>query len=131
MIVFIAKDTPIDQYFVNHPEFITSQPVEKAWLNADNPYILLQHLPCAAHEYPLRQSEPSFPHQTYAAAIRCTQSLLTSLLEGNIFVPQITMTKFSLPPLDHPPPEDEEAITLNLRLNRASKIMKQKRERLH
>ncbi len=69
IIVFIAKDTPIDQYFVNHPEFITSQPVEKAWLNADNPYILLQHLPCAAHEYPLRRSEPLFPDQTYTAAI--------------------------------------------------------------
>jgi DEAD/DEAH box helicase domain-containing protein len=69
VIVYAARDTPIDQYFVNHPEYLQRAPIERAWLNADNPYILLQHLPCAAHEHPLRDVEPAFPAQAYPAAL--------------------------------------------------------------
>lgn len=69
VIVYVARDTPIDQYFVNHPEFLQQVPIERAWLNADNPYILLQHLPCAAHEHPLREEEPAFPEPAYPAAL--------------------------------------------------------------
>lgn len=69
VIVYVARDTPIDQYFVNHPEFLQQAPIERAWLNADNPYILLQHLPCAAHEHPLRTEETSFPEPCYPAAL--------------------------------------------------------------
>lgn len=68
-IVFVARDTPIDQYLVNHPEFAQQAPIERAWLNADNPYILLQHLPCAAHEHPLREEEPIFPEPAYPVAL--------------------------------------------------------------
>ncbi|MBP5638433.1 MAG: DUF1998 domain-containing protein, partial [Victivallales bacterium] len=68
-IVFISKDMPIDQYMVNNPDFITSSPVEEAWLNADNPYIVLQHLPCAAQEYPLRPVEPFFSSRAAQLAI--------------------------------------------------------------
>ncbi|MEO2017135.1 MAG: DEAD/DEAH box helicase [Fuerstiella sp.] len=69
VIVYAARDTPIDQYFVNHPEYLQRAPIERAWLNADNPYILLQHLPCAAHEHPLRDVEPAFPESAYPAAL--------------------------------------------------------------
>lgn len=69
-IVYIARDTPIDQYVVHHPEFVQSTPIERAWLNADNPYILLQHLPCAAHEHPLRDDETEFPQPAYPAAMQ-------------------------------------------------------------
>lgn len=69
VIVYAARDTPIDQYFVNHPEFIHQAPIERAWLSADNPYILLQHLPCAAHEHPLRNTEATFPEPAYSAAL--------------------------------------------------------------
>ncbi|MEZ6062341.1 MAG: DEAD/DEAH box helicase [Planctomycetaceae bacterium] len=69
VIVYAARDTPIDQYFVNHPEFLQQAPIERAWLNADNPYILLQHLPCAAHEHPLRTEEPVFSEPAYPAAL--------------------------------------------------------------
>ena len=69
VVVYVARDTPIDQYFVNHPEFVRSAPIERAWLNPDNPYILLQHLPCAAHEHPLRDTESAFPNPGFAAAM--------------------------------------------------------------
>ena len=69
LIAYIARDTPIDQYLVNHPEFVTSAPIERAWLSADNPYILLQHLPCAAHEHPLRDEESHFSEPAYPSAL--------------------------------------------------------------
>jgi len=69
LILFVAQDAPVDQYLVNHPEFITGAPIEQAWLNADNPYIMLQHLPCAAHEHPLRDEEPLFGSRAYAFAL--------------------------------------------------------------
>jgi DEAD/DEAH box helicase domain-containing protein len=75
-IVFIAKDLPIDQYIIHHPEYITNTPSEEAWLSADNPYILLQHLPCAAYEYPLSISEKIFSDSIYPLAIQ-------TLLESN------------------------------------------------
>ncbi len=70
VIVFVARDTPIDQYLTNHPDFITATPVEQAWLNADNPYIMLQHLPCAAHEHPLGDTEPGFDPALYRPVLR-------------------------------------------------------------
>jgi len=69
LILFVAQDAPVDQYLVNHPEFITGTPIEQAWLNADNPYIVMQHLPCAAHEHPLRDDEPLFNSKAYAFAL--------------------------------------------------------------
>ncbi len=69
LIVFIAKDKSIDQYLVHHPDFFDKTPVEEAWLSADNPYILLQHLPCAAQEHPLRENEPNYEPVVYKEAL--------------------------------------------------------------
>jgi len=65
MVIYIAKDSAIDQFLVHHPEYIEDTPAEEAWLSADNPYIFLQHLPCAAHEFPLAQKEGRFPQDLY------------------------------------------------------------------
>ena len=69
MIVFVSRDKPVDQYLVNHPEFIMQAPIEQAWLNGNNPYIILQHLPCAAYEHPLRQQEDEFQGDVYNMAV--------------------------------------------------------------
>lgn len=68
-VVFIAKDTPVDQYLVHHSEFVSETPIERAWINSDNPYILLQHLPCAAHEHPIRPQEPLLEGMAYEEGI--------------------------------------------------------------
>jgi len=73
-VVYIARDTPIDQYIVNHPSFITETPVEQALLNANNPYIFLQHLPCMAHEHPLREQEPALNDSIYETALDILKS---------------------------------------------------------
>ena len=69
VIVYVARDTPVDQYLVHHPEFILRTPIEQAWLNSDNPYIILQHLPCAAYEHPLREEEAEFQGPAYGLAL--------------------------------------------------------------
>ncbi len=68
-VVFIGKNSPIDQYLVHHSDFLTNAPVEQALLNADNPYILLQHLPCMAHEHPLKAEEERFDKMIYQEAV--------------------------------------------------------------
>jgi DEAD/DEAH box helicase domain-containing protein len=70
VIVFVAKDLPIDQYIIHHNEFITDTPSEQAWLSADNPYIILQHIPCAAYESPLSQEEGLFNTEIYKYALQ-------------------------------------------------------------
>jgi DEAD/DEAH box helicase domain-containing protein len=51
--VLIGLDDPLDQYYMRHPRELFGRPHEHALINPDNVYILEQHLPCAAHEYPL------------------------------------------------------------------------------
>jgi DEAD/DEAH box helicase domain-containing protein len=65
--VLIALDNPLDQYFMRHPGDLFGRPHEHALIDPANPYILQQHLPCAAHEIPLsRGSEDG--EQPYTAA---------------------------------------------------------------
>lgn len=69
IIAFIAREAPIDQYIIHHSDFITNTSIEKAWLSSHNPYILLQHLPCAANEIPITNTDAHYPLQTLQAAI--------------------------------------------------------------
>lgn len=92
-IVLVARDTPIDQFLMNHPEFLTSAPVEQAWLSADNPYIILQHVPCAAHEHPLRPQEPTYESQVYSMTVRL-------LSEDKTLAPYHDCYRYALP--DYP-----------------------------
>ncbi len=49
----IALDSPLDQYFMRHPEDFFQKSFENALVNPGNPYILRAHLLCAAWERPL------------------------------------------------------------------------------
>jgi DEAD/DEAH box helicase domain-containing protein len=51
--VLLALDNPLDQYFMRHPRDLFGRPHEHALIDPSNPYVLEQHLPCAAHELPL------------------------------------------------------------------------------
>jgi len=54
LAVLIGLDNPLDQYYMRHPADLLGRPHENALLDPDNVYILQRHLPCAAHETPLR-----------------------------------------------------------------------------
>jgi len=56
----IARDNPLDQYFMRHPEYFFGQNFDNALINPANPYILKPHLLCAAWEKPLDDSDKEF-----------------------------------------------------------------------
>lgn len=57
IIILIARNDPIDQYLMRKPEYFFGKPVENVVISVDNPYIMLGHLRCAAHELPISVDE--------------------------------------------------------------------------
>jgi len=57
LAILVGLDDPLDQYFMRHPQELFGRPHEHALINPHNVYILEQHLPCAAHEYPLSSAD--------------------------------------------------------------------------
>ncbi|MCD1654689.1 DEAD/DEAH box helicase [Treponema zuelzerae] len=55
--VFIASASPLDQYIMNHPDYFFARPQETAWLDPDNPYVISDHIKCAAFELPFTDAE--------------------------------------------------------------------------
>ncbi|MCW2633834.1 MAG: box helicase, partial [Blastococcus sp.] len=53
LVVFVAREDPLDSYLVHHPEAVFGRPVEMAITNPTNPYLLRPHLACAAAEHHL------------------------------------------------------------------------------
>jgi len=53
LVVFVARDDPLDSYLVHHPEKVFGTPIEAAVTDPGNPYILGPHLACAAAEHRL------------------------------------------------------------------------------
>ena len=51
--VLVARNDPLDQYLVRHPDFFFGRPHENALIAPHNPHILDPHLLCAAYELPL------------------------------------------------------------------------------
>ncbi|MDQ7808136.1 DEAD/DEAH box helicase [Amycolatopsis sp. A133] len=57
LVVFVARDDPLDTYLVHHPAALLSRPVETAVLDPANPYVLAPQLACAVAELPLTLAE--------------------------------------------------------------------------
>src|SRR6059036_2307089 len=54
--VFVATSAPLDQFMVTHPDYLFGASPEHARVNPDNPFILVNHLKCAAFELPFAPS---------------------------------------------------------------------------
>ena len=52
MTVMVARSTALDQYVVEHPEFLFDRSPEEARIDPDNLYVLVDHVKCAAFELP-------------------------------------------------------------------------------
>jgi DEAD/DEAH box helicase domain-containing protein len=50
--ILVATSAPLDQFMVSHPDYLFGTPPEHARVNPDNPFILVNHLKCAAFELP-------------------------------------------------------------------------------
>ncbi len=64
LAIMVASSAPVDQYVIEHPEYLFDRSPEHAYVNPDNVEILLNHLKCAAFELPLREGERFGPHET-------------------------------------------------------------------
>lgn len=53
LVVFVARDDPLDTYLVHNPSAVLDKPVEATVIDPANPYVLAPQLACAATELPL------------------------------------------------------------------------------
>jgi DEAD/DEAH box helicase domain-containing protein len=58
--VMVASQSPLDQYFVRHPDLFFGSPHESAIVDLENPYIFSGQLLCASAELPLDPSDSAF-----------------------------------------------------------------------
>jgi DEAD/DEAH box helicase domain-containing protein len=57
LVVFVARDDPLDTYLAHHPEAVFGRPIEATVFDPTNPYVLGPQLCCAAAELPLRPAD--------------------------------------------------------------------------
>lgn len=60
LVVLVAGEDALDQYFVHHPGELFDRPPEAAVVNPSNPSVLDSHLACAAHELPLTHADREY-----------------------------------------------------------------------
>ena len=77
IVFFIASSAAIDQYIVNHPDYLLQKSPENALLNPDNLYILMSHFKCAAFELP-------FAREDHFGNAQGTEEILEYLSEEGI-----------------------------------------------
>lgn len=57
LVVLLAFQNALDQYFMKNPHFFFDKPHENAIIDLHNPHIIQGHLLCAIHELPLTKKE--------------------------------------------------------------------------
>ncbi|MCU1656167.1 MAG: box helicase [Pseudonocardiales bacterium] len=57
VVLFVARDDPLDTYLVHHPQAVFGRPIEATVFDPANPYVLAPQLCCAAAELPLRSED--------------------------------------------------------------------------
>ena len=57
LVVFVARDDPLDHYLAHHPRAVFGRPIEATVTDPGNPYVLGPQLCCAAAELPLRPED--------------------------------------------------------------------------
>ncbi|MBN1648610.1 MAG: DEAD/DEAH box helicase [Spirochaetales bacterium] len=55
--ILIASAAPTDQFMIRHPDYFFGKNPENAMIDADNIFILSDHVKCAAFELPFNQNE--------------------------------------------------------------------------
>jgi len=85
MILLVAKPDALDQYFMKHPHELFERSFEAAILDPNNPYVVKDHLVCAAAELPLtREDEAFWPQDLFALLDQLEQKgLLSRTAEGD------------------------------------------------
>lgn len=72
LVVLMARENPLDQYLVAHPQVLSESAVERTVLHPDNPYVMGPHLAAAAQEAYLSSAEADI----YGPALEPVSQLL-------------------------------------------------------
>jgi len=75
LAVLVAGDDPLDQYYINHPEYFFGRNFEEAIIDLDNQKIMGKHLRCAAYELPLSTADRHYFGESFEITVN---SLLQS-----------------------------------------------------
>lgn len=67
--ILVARNDPLDQYLMRHPEFFFGRSPEHALVSPGNPYILKPHLLCAAYEAPLTPQDEALFGPTFRQCV--------------------------------------------------------------
>ncbi|NPV46107.1 MAG: DEAD/DEAH box helicase [Armatimonadetes bacterium] len=57
LIFLVADNAPLDQYLIQHSEYLFEQSPENAVIDPDNPHVTIGHLKSAAYELPIADEE--------------------------------------------------------------------------
>lgn len=57
LVVLVARDEPMDNYLIHHPEALLDRPIEQTVFDPTNPYVLRGHVLAAAYELPLTDAD--------------------------------------------------------------------------
>ncbi|WP_313679234.1 DEAD/DEAH box helicase [Corynebacterium stationis] len=89
LVVFVARDEPMDTYLVHNPDALLGRPVEASVFNPENPYILYGHIYCACIEQPLTDAEVRFYRAEQVIQELARQGLIRRRPQGWFAVPQL------------------------------------------
>jgi DEAD/DEAH box helicase domain-containing protein len=65
--ILVFTSAPLDQFMATHPDYLFGTPPEHARVNPDNPFILVNHLKCAAFELPFGPGGPGTELERFGA----------------------------------------------------------------
>lgn len=57
LIIYVAQSVALDQYIIQHPNYLLGQAAEEGRIHPDNLFILMDHLKCASFELPFTLDE--------------------------------------------------------------------------
>jgi DEAD/DEAH box helicase domain-containing protein len=74
--VFVATSSPLDQFIIQNPDWFFGTSSEEGRLDPQNPYILTDHVKCAAFELPFRDETISNGEETFGSDVNEVLSFL-------------------------------------------------------
>ncbi|MBW2334137.1 MAG: DEAD/DEAH box helicase, partial [Deltaproteobacteria bacterium] len=85
LVILVANQDALDQYFMKHPASFFDQSFEAAVIDPDNAHVIRAHLPCAAAEKPLTLQDSQFWHNDLSGHCDFLESTgeLSRTSEGN------------------------------------------------
>jgi DEAD/DEAH box helicase domain-containing protein len=84
LVILVASSSPLDQYIVNHPDYLFQRSPEAGIVDPDNLLILLSHVKCAAFELPFSTEERYGSRWIGEGGLDSTQDILEFLQEKGV-----------------------------------------------